>query len=303
MSSAFRSKWFSIEALPGPVTKQHLLRADARQLLDDVLHDRLAADRQHLLRLGLGGRQQARAETGDGDDGDFNIHGSAGTMPPAAGCGRAPAFCQPPRWTRCVRIIELREPSEPSAGFGDWTGGRHDAHRRTQSGTGRRAGGARIDGSAWRRGRRLPTQAFSAAADKAAIVSVMTAVADWQLAHPSKHEPYDWTQAAFYTGMMAFAGITDNPKYVDAMKAMGERNQWRPGPAPRSRRRLRRRRDLRAAVPAGEEQGDAGPGAGPVQLPAHAAVRRPARLGQRHRERASWRGATRSSWGRPRWPR
>ena len=77
-----------------------------------------------------------------------------------------------------------------------------------------------------------PTQAFSAAADRAAIVRVMTAVADWQLANPSKHEPYDWTQAAFYTGMMAFAGISDTPKYIEAMKAMGERNQWRPGPRP-----------------------------------------------------------------------
>ena len=77
-----------------------------------------------------------------------------------------------------------------------------------------------------------PPQAFSAAADKAAIVKVMSAVADWQLANPSKHEPYDWTQAAFYTGVMAFAEVADNPKYVDAMKAMGERNQWRPGLRP-----------------------------------------------------------------------
>jgi unsaturated rhamnogalacturonyl hydrolase len=77
-----------------------------------------------------------------------------------------------------------------------------------------------------------PAQAFSPDADKAAIVRVMTAAADWQLANPSKHEPYDWTQAAFYTGMMAFAGITGNPTYVDAMKAMGERNQWRPGLRP-----------------------------------------------------------------------
>jgi unsaturated rhamnogalacturonyl hydrolase len=75
-------------------------------------------------------------------------------------------------------------------------------------------------------------QAFSAEPDKAAIVKVMSAAADWQIAHPSSHEPYDWTQAAYYTGMMAFAGITDNPKYADAMKAMGERNQWRPGLRP-----------------------------------------------------------------------
>ena len=42
----------------------------------------------------------------------------------------------------------------------------------------------------------------------------------------------DWTVAAFYTGMMAFSERTDSPKYYDAMKAMGERNQWRPGLRP-----------------------------------------------------------------------
>jgi unsaturated rhamnogalacturonyl hydrolase len=77
-----------------------------------------------------------------------------------------------------------------------------------------------------------PAQAFSSAADRAAVVKVMSAVADWQLAHPSAHEPYDWTQAAYYTGAMAFAGIAGDPKYVGAMKAMGERNQWRPGLRP-----------------------------------------------------------------------
>jgi len=84
----------------------------------------------------------------------------------------------------------------------------------------------------WAQGPAPPPQAFSAAADKAAIVKVMSAVADWQLGNPSKHEPYDWTQAAFYTGVMALSGVTDNPKYVDAMKTMGERNQWRPGLRP-----------------------------------------------------------------------
>lgn len=65
-----------------------------------------------------------------------------------------------------------------------------------------------------------------------AVVRVMTAAADWQLAHPSTHAPYDWTQAAFYTGVMALAGIADSPKYANAMRAMGERNQWRPGLRP-----------------------------------------------------------------------
>jgi unsaturated rhamnogalacturonyl hydrolase len=73
---------------------------------------------------------------------------------------------------------------------------------------------------------------FSADLTRAAVLRVMTASADWQLAHPSEHAPYDWTVAAFYTGMMAFANLSDSPKYFDAMKAMGERNQWRPGLRP-----------------------------------------------------------------------
>jgi unsaturated rhamnogalacturonyl hydrolase len=79
-----------------------------------------------------------------------------------------------------------------------------------------------------------PAQAspFSPAIDRAAVMKVMTAAADWQLDHPSTHAPHDWTQAAFYTGMMALAGVSDSPKYLDAMKAMGEKNQWRPGLRP-----------------------------------------------------------------------
>ena len=33
------------------------------------------------------------------------------------------------------------------------------------------------------------------------------------------------TQAAFYTGMMALARSTDDPKYADAMRAMGEKTR------------------------------------------------------------------------------
>lgn len=73
---------------------------------------------------------------------------------------------------------------------------------------------------------------FSTDFTRAAVLRVMTTAADWQLAHPSAHPPYDWTVAAFYTGMMAFSELSDSPKYYDAMKAMGERNQWRPGLRP-----------------------------------------------------------------------
>ena len=74
--------------------------------------------------------------------------------------------------------------------------------------------------------------ALSADIQKAAVLGVMTRAADWQLAHPSSHAPYDWTQAAFYTGMMALAEVAPDGKYFAAMRAMGEANQWRPGLRP-----------------------------------------------------------------------
>ncbi len=73
---------------------------------------------------------------------------------------------------------------------------------------------------------------FSADVEPRAILRVMAAAADWQLAHPSTHAPYDWTQAAFYTGVMAFGTVTDDGKYLAAMRMMGEQNQWRPGLRP-----------------------------------------------------------------------
>jgi unsaturated rhamnogalacturonyl hydrolase len=73
---------------------------------------------------------------------------------------------------------------------------------------------------------------FSADLERSAIIKVMTAAADWQLDHPTEYPQYDWKQAAFYTGVIALAGVVDNPKYFDAMKAMGQRNQWRPGLRP-----------------------------------------------------------------------
>lgn len=75
-------------------------------------------------------------------------------------------------------------------------------------------------------------QAFSGDLEAGAVLKVITTAADWQLSHPSAHQPWDWTQAAFYTGIMALTRVTDDPKYVAAMRAMGERNQWRPGLRP-----------------------------------------------------------------------
>ncbi|MGB7753774.1 MAG: glycoside hydrolase family 88 protein, partial [Candidatus Acidiferrales bacterium] len=64
----------------------------------------------------------------------------------------------------------------------------------------------------------------------AGVLSSMERVADWQLAHPSAPPTTDWTQATGDAGMMALAGISRDPKYRDALLAMGEANGWKTGP-------------------------------------------------------------------------
>ncbi|MEX2154223.1 MAG: hypothetical protein WD825_12860 [Gemmatimonadaceae bacterium] len=66
---------------------------------------------------------------------------------------------------------------------------------------------------------------FSADLTRAAVRRVMTAAADWQLAHPSEHPPYDWTVAAFYMGMMAFSELSDSPK---GARCTSSRSEGRP---------------------------------------------------------------------------
>lgn len=60
------------------------------------------------------------------------------------------------------------------------------------------------------------------------ILSVLKRVADWQLRQPPQHATDDWTSGALYTGMMALGRICDDPKYYDAMLAMGRQHEWNP---------------------------------------------------------------------------
>src|SRR5690242_9799570 len=62
------------------------------------------------------------------------------------------------------------------------------------------------------------------------VLSVMERAADWQLAHPSRHDRTDWTQGAFYAGMMALDSVSSSPRFREAMVRMGESNQWKLGP-------------------------------------------------------------------------
>ncbi len=60
------------------------------------------------------------------------------------------------------------------------------------------------------------------------IKDVMTKVADWQLANPSKHHAADWTHGALFAGLTAWAQMADTHIYYDALLAFGEKNKWQP---------------------------------------------------------------------------
>ncbi len=72
---------------------------------------------------------------------------------------------------------------------------------------------------------------LSDAVDPQAVLRAMSAVADWQLANPSAHAPYEWHQAPFWAGLYELAVRSSaRQKYLDAIRRHGESIQWRPGP-------------------------------------------------------------------------
>ena len=72
---------------------------------------------------------------------------------------------------------------------------------------------------------------LSGAISPQAVLTAMERAADWQLVNPSKHRRTGWVQGAGYAGIMALAGISKNPQYLDAMLQVGETNQWQLGPS------------------------------------------------------------------------
>lgn len=63
----------------------------------------------------------------------------------------------------------------------------------------------------------------------AQIQSIMSKVADWQLANPSKHQTADWTHGALFAGLTAWAQMADTDAYYNALLGFGEKNGWQPG--------------------------------------------------------------------------
>src|SRR5258706_7291956 len=74
------------------------------------------------------------------------------------------------------------------------------------------------------------------------ILAIMERAADWELAHPdlasapvSSHEtsnPLGWVVGTFYTGLTALADRSHDPRYADAIYALGEQQGWKLGPRP-----------------------------------------------------------------------
>lgn len=60
------------------------------------------------------------------------------------------------------------------------------------------------------------------------IKANMLKVTQWQLNNP-KHSPTDWTNGAFYAGVVAAYETTKSALIHDSLMALGERTNWRPG--------------------------------------------------------------------------
>ncbi|HNQ14093.1 MAG TPA: glycoside hydrolase family 88 protein [Pyrinomonadaceae bacterium] len=56
----------------------------------------------------------------------------------------------------------------------------------------------------------------------------MLKVARWQLRNP-KHEPYDWTNGAFYAGISAAYESTGSAELLKALNELGTKTGWKPG--------------------------------------------------------------------------
>ena len=65
--------------------------------------------------------------------------------------------------------------------------------------------------------------------DKSGIESSMVKAMDWQEANPVfAKAPTDWTNGAYYTGVVRAYQATNNARFLNALTAMANRNNWQP---------------------------------------------------------------------------
>lgn len=81
-------------------------------------------------------------------------------------------------------------------------------------------------------GAALMTQAGAQTLTQDAIYQQMERVAYWQIAQKLNHHPADWTNAALYAGMMDWAQMAKDAKYLEWLKQVGKANKWAKHPRP-----------------------------------------------------------------------
>lgn len=71
---------------------------------------------------------------------------------------------------------------------------------------------------------------YSAELSAEAVKEVTAAVASWQIDNfdAVKHHRLDWTNGALYSGMMSWAKVASDTKYMDWLKGIGYRFAWQP---------------------------------------------------------------------------
>lgn len=60
------------------------------------------------------------------------------------------------------------------------------------------------------------------------VKNICNKVADWQIANQPNviHNDLDWTNGAWYKGLVEWAKLTDNKKYFDFLMNQGKKNNW-----------------------------------------------------------------------------
>src|SRR5256885_7558658 len=78
---------------------------------------------------------------------------------------------------------------------------------------------------------RAPAPApLSDAVEPQAVLRAMNTVADWQLANPSAHKPYEWQGGPFLGGLYELAvRSSSRPKYLAAIRPDSGNVQWEAG--------------------------------------------------------------------------
>lgn len=64
------------------------------------------------------------------------------------------------------------------------------------------------------------------------MLELMNKVADWQLKNPTGKEWNSWEYGPFYIGLMALHNVSGESRWLDSIKAMGERVNWETVPRP-----------------------------------------------------------------------